>query len=229
MPSAANTSSSPNASALSDRLRSLPTVALRPHPLNANVMPAAWLDKLEANIELQDGEYPPLIVRPHPTERGAFELLDGHQRLEVLRRRGVDTVVCYVWACDDATALRLLATLNRLEGADEPFRRAALLRELNELLPAEDLAALLPEDEQLIADTIGLLDIDGDALAESLRAAEAAARPREHVVSFVIPWDDQAVVDDALRAAMETQQGPNRRGGALVTICRRFLEDADHA
>ena len=167
MPSAANTSSSPSANALSDRLRSLPTVALRPHPLNANVMPAAWLDKLEANIEQQDGEYPPLIVRPHPTERGAFELLDGHQRLEVLRRRGVDSVVCYVWVCDDATALRLLATLNRLEGADEPFRRAALLRELNELLPAEDLPALLPEDEQLIADTIGLLDIDGDALAAS--------------------------------------------------------------
>ena len=59
-----------------------------------------------------------------------FEVLDGHQRLSVLRRLGRDQALCYLWPCDDATALVLLATLNRLEGEDVPALRSALLAEL---------------------------------------------------------------------------------------------------
>jgi hypothetical protein len=51
-----------------------------------------------------------------------------------------------VWEVDDADALLLLATLNRLEGSDDPRKRAALLAKLREHRDVKDLTAWLPED-----------------------------------------------------------------------------------
>src|SRR2546426_10816635 len=118
-----------SASPATGRLQTLALDRLQPHPANANVMDEERLAKLAENIE-REGDYPPLVVRPHPEEQGCFEILDGHQRCDVLRRLGHKQATCYVWSCDDRTALVLLATLNRLEGQDDPLKRAQLLREL---------------------------------------------------------------------------------------------------
>ena len=53
--------------------------ALDAHPDNANHMPAATLAKLITHIR-DSGEYPPLIVRPHPKNADRFQILDGHHR-----------------------------------------------------------------------------------------------------------------------------------------------------
>ena len=42
---------------------------LLPHPLNSNVMPAEYREKLLAHIR-RTGRYPFLVVRPHPSEPG---------------------------------------------------------------------------------------------------------------------------------------------------------------
>ena len=136
-----NISSSPPPDAGSrrtGRLMRVPLERLRPHPANANRMEEERLEKLAANIA-REGDYPPLVVRPHPEEAGCYQLLDGHQRWQVLKRLGHEDALCYVWPCDDRTALILLATLNRLEGQDDPLKRAELLRELTELASPEEL------------------------------------------------------------------------------------------
>lgn len=125
---------------------------LHAHPDNSNVMPPRLLDKLEAHIR-GSGRYPPLIVRPH---EGGYQLLDGHHRAEALRRLGHDQAWCDVWDVDDDAALLLLATLNRLEGGDDPRRRAALLARLSEKTPSARLAALLPERAERIASLLKL-------------------------------------------------------------------------
>ncbi|TET98124.1 MAG: hypothetical protein E3J29_03910, partial [Dehalococcoidia bacterium] len=56
------------------RLWRLPLGRLRPHPANPNRMDEERLAKLVENIS-QEGEYPPLVVRPHPVEEGAFQVL----------------------------------------------------------------------------------------------------------------------------------------------------------
>ncbi len=112
----ANTSSSP---AVTERLLRVPLDRLRPHPANANLMPPERLDALAENIA-RTGQYPPLVARPQPDEPEAWQLLDGHQRLDVLRRLGHREALVFAWPCDDETALLLLATLNRLEGEDVP-------------------------------------------------------------------------------------------------------------
>ena len=63
--------------------QSIPLEDLRNHPLNSNVMSEDFREKLRAHIR-RTGRYPFVVVRPHPAESGAYEILDGHDRVEVL-------------------------------------------------------------------------------------------------------------------------------------------------
>jgi ParB-like chromosome segregation protein Spo0J len=122
---------------------------LRAHPANSNVMSEALLKKLAGHIE-RTGRYPPLIVRPAPGEPRARQVLDGHHRWRALERLGHRSAMCMLWDVDDEQALVLLATLNRLEGADDPHRRSRLLGELVDRYgrSAAELARLVPETAQ---------------------------------------------------------------------------------
>lgn len=129
-------------------LQEIPIDSLEPHPLNSNVMPAKLREKLVEHMR-STGRYPPVIVRPLTVDGQAkHQILDGHHRVAALRKLGEAAVRCVVWDVGDEEALTLLATLNRLQGQDDPKRRAALLQELASL-PGVDLKALhekLPED-----------------------------------------------------------------------------------
>jgi ParB-like chromosome segregation protein Spo0J len=148
---------------------------LESHPENANRMPEELLCKLIEHIR-RSGQYPPLIVRPHAPGRddaghgndssmggasggGAkYQVLDGHHRLEALRRLGYVEARCDVWDVDDERARLLLLTLNRLEGRDDPERRGELLRKLAEEMDAKVLADLVPDDAAAIEKLIALTD-----------------------------------------------------------------------
>lgn len=194
---------------------------LRPHPANANVMDEGFLAKLAENIR-REGDYPPLIIRPHPDEHGCYQLLDGHQRHEVLRRLGRKTARCYVWPCDDHAALVLLATLNRLEGRDDPLKRAELLRALSELSSPEELAGLLPEDAGSISRSLELLDLDLEELLADLQ--QEADGDGLRAITFAVSAEDEALIEEAVAAAVAGLEGRNRRGRALAQIARTYVE-----
>lgn len=209
------------------KLIRVPLNHLHPHPKNANLMTAERREKLARNIAAQ-GRYPPLIVRPHPTIKGDYQVLDGHQRIEVLVQLGHEDAECFLWPCDDATALILLATLNRLQGEDVPARRAELLADLTALLPPEALAQLLPEDARAIEETLSLLNLDASQLlAEISAAAEQASQQTPRLVSFAVLPEDERLIEDAIARAMVDLNGSNRRGRALALICTAFLENDD--
>jgi len=107
----------------------VPLDNLLPHPLNSNVMSPDLQAKLRAHIKWT-GRYPFLVVRPPPDEPGKYQVLDGHHRVAVLRDLGHTEARCDVWQVDDREAKLLLATLNRLQGQDQPLRRAELVHEL---------------------------------------------------------------------------------------------------
>jgi ParB family chromosome partitioning protein len=125
----------------------MPTLALDsldPHPDNANRMPLELQAKLGAHIRAT-GEYPPLIVRPHPSAPDRFQILGGHHRAIVLRELGYEHARCEIWTADDDRAALLLLTLNRLHGEDDPRKRGDLLARLNARIDLNDLARLLPD------------------------------------------------------------------------------------
>ena len=220
-----NTSSSRRPRAGSRRSGRLIRVALdklRPHPANANVMPAERLAKLEEDIR-REGDYPPLVVRPDPLEDGFCQILDGHEREEVLRRLGHKDALCYLWPCDDQTALVLVATLNRLEGQDDPLKRAELLRDLTELSSTEELAQLLPESATLIRQSLKLPDLDLESRLADL-PQEPGPGSGLRALTFAVTPEDEAVIEDAVGLASANLDGKNRRGRALAIIANTYLE-----
>lgn len=217
----ANTSSSERSD---DRLVRIPLGQLHTHPANPNVMSATGLEKLARNIR-REGRYPPLIVRPHPTIPGEWQIIDGEHRGRVLEELGHPDALCFVWPCDDATALLLLATLNRLEGDDLPAKRADLLSQLMDARPGQRLAELLPEDDAAIEDALSLLPVDVNSLLRELAAAANRSSERSaRACTFALLPADEAVVERAVAVASEGLTGKNRRGRALAEICRAFLE-----
>ena len=180
------------------------------------------LAKLEEDIR-REGDCPPFVVRPDPEEDGCYQMLDGHQREEVLRRLGYTEALCYLWPCDDRTALVLLATLNRLEGQDDPLKRAELLRDLTEQSSPEKLAQLLPEGATLIRQSLKLLNLDLDVLLADLQK-EPSPGSGVRAVTFAVSPEDEAVIEEAVRLAAAGLDGANRRGRALAIIGKSYLE-----
>ncbi len=171
---------------------------LRAHERNSNAMRGELFEKLVAHIE-RSGRYPPLVVRPMPGEAGAYQVLDGHHRWRALERLGESHARCVVWDVDDGEALVLLATLNRLEGADDPLARAGLLEELKSRLDLSvtGLAKLLPESRD---DVKRLLQLTAEAPAPSEPPPLESMRQAVHF--FLLP-EEKRRLDRVLKAIDE--------------------------
>lgn len=184
---------------------------LRAHPLNANAMKPERFAKLVSHIG-RSGRYPPLIVRAMSEgERTVYQVLDGHHRWQALAELGEEEAMCTVWAVDDAEALLLLSTLNRLEGDDDPGRRARLLDELQTRFAgdARELGRLLPEGLSGMKKLASLLDpVD---LPRPARAVEAALPVSVH---FFLTREQQTRLEARLRAI----------GGSREAALMRLIE-----
>jgi ParB-like chromosome segregation protein Spo0J len=204
--------------------RRIPLDDLLPHPLNANVMPEEYREKLLAHIR-RTGRYPFLVVRTHSKEPGKFQVLDGHHRVGILRELGYADARCDVWDVDDREAKLLLATLNRLEGQDQPLRRAELLHALLGEWSTSDLAGLLPETEGEILDLHSLLEFPAQEIAEKL-AQEAAEREKTLpvVIHFVVSHEQAELIDSAIERASDGVVGRDRKARGLANLAKHFLE-----
>ena len=131
--------------------------------------------------------------------RGRFQILNGHHRARALRDLGHTHARCDVWEVDDDEARVLLATLNRLEGRDDPTARASLVAHLAEGRSAADLARLLPEPPDAVE---RLLHLAAPPPAP-VDPADLAPLPRP--MTFFLTEEQHAAVVEALREA--------RRGG----------------
>ncbi len=207
----------------------VPLEDLVAHPLNSNVMPENLQAKLRAHIK-RTGRYPFLVVRPHPQEPGRFQVLDGHHRVAVLRSLGHQQARCDVWDVDDREAKLLLATLNRLQGQDQPIRRAQLIHELLGDISAEDLAGLLPETEKQLEELHALLEFPAEEVAAFLEEqAEQEEKILPRVMSFVVTPEQEALIERAVERASDGTPGRDRKARGLTNLARHFLEERSDA
>ena len=207
--------------------RMVPIDALRPHPLNSNVMPEDLREKLRAHIH-RTGRYPFIVVRPHPDDPGSFQVLDGHHRVEVLRELGHGEVRCDVWNVDDRDAKLLLATLNRLQGQDIPIRRAQLIHELLGEMSLSDLGGLLPETDKQLEELESLLQFPAEEIAALLAdEAEKQEKTLPRVLTFVVTPEQEALIDHAVELASDGTPGRDRKAKGLTNLAREFLAGRD--
>ncbi len=215
---------------------------LRAHPLNSNVMAEELVEKLAGHIG-RSGRYPALVVRPvrardaqgdpdapspgsgtrRPLPGGevgpgamCYEVLDGHHRWKALAKLGRTHANCVVWDVDDAEALLLLSTLNRLQGRDDPRKRARLMGELRERLGVSEaeLARRLPENREQVRK---LLEIGGEKGPMVRVARPMGEMPT--VVHFFLSGEQR----DLLEASLEAIGGG--REAALMRLVERGEED----
>ncbi len=199
------------------------------HPLNANVMSEDLQAKLTAHIK-RTGRYPFLVVRPHPDQSGKFQVLDGHHRVAILRELGHRQARCDVWDVNDREAKLLLATLNRLQGQDQPIRRAQLIHELLGDISVEDLAGLLPEADKQIEELHALLEFPAEEVAALLeKEAQEAEKVLPRVMSFVVTPDQEALIERAVEMASDGTPGRDRKARGLSNLARHYLEGRSDA
>jgi ParB-like chromosome segregation protein Spo0J len=205
--------------------RMVPLDDLVAHPLNSNVMSPELQEKLRVNIQ-RTGRYPFLIVRPHPDEPGKFQVLDGHHRVAILRDLGHREARVDIWLVDDREAKLLLATLNRLQGQDQPLRRAELIHELLGEMSVDDLAGLLPETDKQLEELHALLEFPADEIAQMLEEqAEEAEKVLPRVLTFVVSPDQEKLIEEAVELASDGVPGRDRKARGLANLASRFLKE----
>ncbi len=199
--------------------RKLSLKLLVPHPENANRMSRTYAKKLRHGIE-QIGRYEIITVRPHPTQDGKFEVLNGHSRLEALRTLGISEARCDVWNVTDSQARLFLAILNKLRGSEVPELRMSLLSGLLGELPSKELAAFVPEN----AAYLGKIE----RLAEGVGGEDAqapSAAPDMVVTQFYLTRNQHRVVAGALEQVSE-QYNLTDSSQALAKMAELYLEQS---
>ena len=201
---------------MNDRIRCIRLDRLVPHADNANRMSRANLAKLVRHIE-RTGHYEPLVVRPHPDQRGRFQIINGNHRCEALRQLGHETAQTVVWKVDDEQTDILLATLNRLGGRDMLEKKLTVLRRLCRKKPLHDLAKLVPQ-------TQGQLQ---RLMSRKLNLAKVQPRQPLHAIPLVFYVDEtqQRLIEDALASVVAPASKITRaaqRAAALSGLARCF-------
>ncbi len=82
-----------------------------------------------------NGVLSPVIVRIHPTEKGCYQILSGHNRVNACRLAEIKQVPCIIKEVDDSTANLILVNAN--------------LNQRQELLPSEKAFAYKMQMESL--------------------------------------------------------------------------------
>lgn len=201
-------------------VQSIPLEKLLPHPGNCNRMSKADFARLCAHIK-RTGRYEPVVVRPHPGRRDSYQILNGHHRVEALKKLRCARAECVVWRVPNDEANVLLATLNRLCGRDDLHKRSELIKRLSRRLSVKEMARLLPDGKKQLQ---RLKDLQKPVVLSAAKANVFA----EAVVFFLTP-EQKAVVDRVLKLAESTTTETStakRKAAGLVTIAKAFIERA---
>jgi len=202
----------------------IPVELLLEHPENSNYMDALTSQKLRHHIE-STGRYEPLIVRPHPSEKDKFQVLNGHNRLRALKTLKYRTANCLVWYVDDNQTRLYLATLNRLSGTDTPERRSMLIENLLGAFSKDELSSMLPENEKQIEELRQLIHPKLDELCEKDTIEKDVKVPV--IMTFMLEEPEAKELDLALDLIISTNEGILPRSKALVILAHFYLKQCE--
>ena len=195
--------------------------SLQPHPENPNFMKVDSLTKLRRHIE-ETGRYEPLVVRPHPSDPRTFQIVNGNNRLRVLRALDYEAADCLVWKITDDQARLYLATLNRLCGGDVPERRAVLLESLLGCFERHELSRLLPEDKKQIERLERIAKFNPAEPPARRNYSEDLNIPV--IVSLKLEESEAKNVDLALDVIISGSDEKLSRGQALARLAKAYLK-----
>jgi ParB/RepB/Spo0J family partition protein len=198
---------------------------LVPNTWNVNRMPAGLQAKLAAYLK-REGFVEPIVVRPHPKQEDAYEIIGGEHRWRVAKERlGYKAVPCVVLeGLDDKRAKILSVNLNSMKGDAVPSLLSKLLNDLQQGIPLDDLAATLPYDTSEIQDLLSLLQVP-EGFADELEAeAEAQDGEAPVVLTLVLDKKQAALWERAVELASDDVAGTrNPKARTLELMASEFV------
>jgi ParB family chromosome partitioning protein len=199
----------------------LPLEALKEATWNVNQVDESMMQRLRSSIT-KYGLVQNLVVRPIAN---GHEVLSGNQRLKLLRELDIKKVPCVIVNADDAHARLLAQALNHIHGDDDLGLRAELIREVMQVLPEDEVLAVLPDT---IAGLKGMESLGQETMVGYLQNWEKARAVRLRNLIFKLTVEQLKTVEMAIEETLpeaKQQQGisPNARGTALYLICKSFV------
>jgi len=175
------------------------------------------------------GQYPPLIVRSLKRSRrfakhkNKYQLIDGHQRLTVLKDLGCKLVVVQNFGSltDQQTDI-LLLTFKRLSGTAQAPKRAKLLKRIldEQQLTLKQMTELLPDSQRTLERLIAL----GQPTSRKL---PKPPNPADQPIPFAVYLDQHQhkLLKQALKKAQIhlPAKSPHNTAAMLETIAKDFL------
>ncbi|WP_433233856.1 ParB/RepB/Spo0J family partition protein [Actinomadura nitritigenes] len=161
------------AHALAQKVTVLRIERLTPHPANVRE-DLGDLGDLSRSIR-EHGILQPLVVRPHPTASGRYEVIAGHRRFDAAQLAGLSAVPVIIrHGIDDDQVLELMLVENCQRRELGPMERAEALGALvNRGYTHQRIAQRTGKSISWVGYYLALLDLD-DASQEKVRAGELA-------------------------------------------------------
>ena len=125
------------------RIETLPVESLKPASYNARTISAEAMRGLAVSLE----QFGVLAFPVVNKRKNQYRLIGGHQRVEILKRQGVEHVPCVVVEFDDATERQANFALNNkaIQGDFVPELTRALLSEIQQSIVGTEAASLFAD------------------------------------------------------------------------------------
>jgi len=185
----------------------VPAERIYPNPWNVNEMDQEMFQK-ELNSIAEFGFVDPLLVRAHPWETDAWQIIDGEHRWRAGLELGMTMFPVNIIEVDDETAQELSIVLNETRGTANTTKLASLVRSLAEKRDPVKLQKLLPFSRERFTEMVADKDeeIDFDLLRQR-RDILNKHRDRGWVERvYRLPADSADVVDQALKGIMDREE-----------------------
>jgi ParB family chromosome partitioning protein len=175
-------------------VRALPLDLLEPNPFQPRTfMDASALDELTQSIRAQ-GILQPLLVRPHPSRPGRFQIVAGERRWRAAGAAGLHEVPTLVreMADTEAAAVALVENLQRqdLNPIDEADGFNRLISQFG--LTQDALGQAVGKSRSHVANTLRLLNLP-QGVKEAVRKGEISAGHARALLAH--PEPERALLD----------------------------------
>lgn len=161
-------------------LLNIPIDQIKPNPRQPRMHFAHdKMEELAASIKEQ-GVLQPILVRPNPHKKGAYELVAGERRLRATQLAGITTIPAQVREVSDEN-LRVLALIENIQRDDlDPIEEAIAYRELQEEHGAkqEAIAVQVSKSRSAIANSLRLLELPDEVQQMLINGVLSAGHAR---------------------------------------------------
>lgn len=204
----------------------LPVDRCVPNTWNMNKLSPLLREKLLHGMKAlytTAGRLPPIVVRPHPSEEGQYEIIDGYHRWDTIRSEKLsDTIDAVVLNVDTKQAMLLTDSLNYLRGEPDKVLHGKFFQALNSehAMSVDSIAEFLPYTSDEIeaifeANDITPIKIVAETEEETEKTEDTAEDTLFVEVKFTLSAAQQEVVERELARIGTLLTGKNVRGRAL--------------